>query len=383
MSSTLPDSMLADSARDYVQRGYGESVRTASMADPHGCSAARWREFAEMGWLGLAVAESDGGLGGSVHDICSVAEAMGRALVVEPFVACAVLGAGILSAAVDPGLRRAWLPGIVAGRLRLACAPWEDTTALDHRRITTQAQADSGGHRLRGHKSLVPGGHGADAWLLAAHVGDGGELGLFLVPAGAAGLRVVPRTLIDGQHAVQLDLDGVIAQATLLCAGPDVVLAVLETALARATVAHCAETVGAMQRAFDITLDYLKTRKQFGRTIASNQVVQHRLVDLFVEIEEARAATYAAAAMLDQNPAAETALSRRQVSGAKACVAQAARLVWSESVQLHGAIGMTDEYVLGSYVKRLAVATGLYGSLEHHLEQLACIALDSAAPEPA
>ena len=383
MNSSLPDTMLADSARDYLQRGYGDRVRTASMEDPHGCSAARWREFAEMGWLGLAVPESDGGLGGSVHDICSVAEAMGHALVVEPFVACAVLGAGILSAAADPALRRAWLPGIVEGRLRLAYAPWEDTAALDHRRIATQARGDPRGHGLRGHKSLVPGGHGADAWLLAAQVGDGSELGLFLVPPDAPGLRVVPCTLLDGHHAVQLHLDCVIAEATLLCAAPDAVLAVIDCAIERATVAHCAETVGAMQRTFDITLEYLKTRKQFGRTIASNQVVQHRLVDLFVEIEEARAATYAAAAVLDQLPAADTVQLRRQVSGAKACVAQAAQTVWSEAVQLHGAIGMTDDYVLGSYVKRLSVATALYGSLDHHLEQLARIALDSVASDPA
>ncbi len=377
MSDIDTDNMLADSARDYVQRGYGEAVRAESLADPHGCSARRWQECADMGWLGLPVAETDGGLGGTMHDICTLSEAMGQALVVEPFVDCAVLGSGLLSIASDAGVRAAWLPAMAEGGLRVAAAPLPSGVAANHRSIVNRARAAASGYTLQGQDSLVPGGHGAQAYLVLAMIDGGNETGVFLLPADAPGLSATPCTLLDGQHAVTLKF-GAAAGTLLLQGAPDVVLGRVEAVQARAAVAHCAQTVGTMQRAFDITIDYLKTRKQFGRAIASNQVVQHRLVDLFVEIAEARAVTYSAAAMLDQTVPPDRPTLRHQVAAARACVLQAAHLVWNEAVQLHGAIGMTDEYIVGQYVKRLVVAGSLHGSLEGEWETLAAGALDGA-----
>ena len=288
--------MLADSARTYVARGYGEAMRAASMAHPQGCSPERWREFADMGWLALPLSEQDGGLGGSMTDICRLAEELGRALVVEPFVACAVLGPMLLAEVASASARSAWLPRIAAGATRVAFAPWEPGAGFNHEVIGMRACPGEHGYVLHGRKFLVPGGDGANAYLLAARLAAPDSLGIFLLPADAPGMVLTRVTLYDGQHATHLQLDQVSVTEALLTGPAADTLVHLRRTLDRATVAHCAETVGTMQRTFDLTLEYLKTRKQFSRTIAANQVVQHRMVDLFVKIEEARALALAAAA---------------------------------------------------------------------------------------
>ena len=370
--------MLADSARVYMERGYGEAVRNASLAHPQGCVPRRWQEFAELGWLALPIPERDGGLGGSLAEICVVTQAMGQALVNEPYLACAVLGSRLLASVAPKEVRRQWFPALADGSKRIAFAPWEAGLDMDFRRIGTTARKDAASWRLQGEKCLVPGGAGADAWIIAARVADGAELALFLLPANGNGIHATPQVLYDGQHSVQLRLENAMAAEPLLHGPAGQVLARVERALQVATVAHCAETVGTMQRAFDITLDYLKTRKQFGKAIASNQVVQHRLVDLHVEIAEARALTASTAAQLASlQLEGDSSAARRQVAATRACVVQTARHVWEESVQLHGAIGMTDEYQVGRYVKRLALACALFGALEEQLEELAGLALDT------
>ena len=374
--------MLADSVRKYVERGYGDAVRRASIDHPQGCSPERWEEFAGLGWLALPVPEEDGGLGGSISDICVIAEELGRGLVNEPFVASAVLGAMLLADVASATVRMQWLPGIADGSLRVAFAPWEPGARFDMAAIDTRAEPIDKGFRLHGEKTQVPGGAGAHAYLLAARPADSGLLGLFLIPAAAAGLTVTQRVFYDGRHATQLRMDGVLAVDALAVGPAAEVLALLEKAMDRAIVAHCAETVGVMARTFDITLDYLKTRKQFGRAIAANQVVQHRMVDLYVEIEEARALTRAAAAVLAQPGDKDASLRCRYSAAAKACVSLAAKHVWEESVQLHGAIGMTEEYAVGQFIKRLALASTLYGGVESQLERLAEDSLGGAAACP-
>lgn len=366
--------MLADSARAYIERGYGAAVRARSLQHVSGCDPQRWQEFADLGWLGLVIPEEHGGLGGSLPELCTVAEELGRGLVVEPFVASAVLGATALRALAPTDICSEWLPTLASGSRRIAVGAWEPGGGFDHRAVRLQARADGmTGHRLDGTKSLVLGGAGADAWLVLARMEGTDRLGAFLVPAGAAGVAQTPLTLYDGQRAVHLTFDA--AQVPRpLCEGPaQTLLARLGWALDVALLAHAAETVGTMQRAFDITLDYVKTRQQFGRTIASNQVVQHRLVDLMVEIAEARALTRHTAAQMDWPEPAQAAAPDldRAVAGTRACVAAAARHVWEESVQLHGAIGMTDEYLVGHYVKRLAAACTLFGAIEQQYARLA------------
>ena len=370
--------MLADSARSYMARAYDAKARATSLAHPHACAPARWQEFADMGWLALPVAGQYGGLDGSLADLCALAEDMGGALVVEPFVPCVVLATGLLADLASDTVRQAWLPAITQGRRRVAVAAWEPAAGFDITAIDTIAVPDGPLFRLQGGKCLVLGGAGADAYLVTARLQGSQDIGVFLLRADTPGLSVTVQALYDTQLTVRLDMQQALAETALRIGPGTDILAALEDAMDRAAVAHGAELVGSMQRAFDITLDYLKTRKQFGRAIASNQVVQHRLVDLLVEIAEARALTQSAAEMLDNAGTADLLLARRQCAAARICVAQTARHVWEESVQLHGAIGMTQEYQLGHYVKRLAVGCTLYGGVEEHLGKLAALSLDDA-----
>ncbi len=362
--------MLADSAIRYLERGYGDAQRNASAAHVDGCDPARWAEFAEFGWLALSVPEEDGGLGGSLADFCVLAEQLGRGLIVEPLVAGAALAGMLLADLPASALRGSWLANLASGTERLAFAPWEAQARHNPAAIATRAVPTDAGWQLDGAKGLAPGAAGADAFILAARTG-GGTLGLFLVEAQASGLQVDACALYDGRHAASLKLEGV-TQASLLAEGSDEeILQLINHALDRAAIAHGAETVGTMAQALDITRDYLGTRKQFGKAIATNQVIQHRLVDLFVEIEEARSLVRAAA--LTPTP--------RMAAACAAYISQAARHVWEEAIQLHGAIGMTEEYVIGGYVRRLALAASLYGDSHHHLERLAATSLGSPAGE--
>ena len=373
--------MLADSVRKYIDRGYGEKIRQESMSHPDGCSPERWTEFARLGWLALALPEDDGGLGGSISDVCVVAEELGRGLVNEPYVASTILGALLLSDAAEAGVRKRWLPGLADGSRRIAFAPWESSAGFDLAVIATTAKSTDAGFSLCGEKSLVLGGTGADAYLISARLDHSDLLGLYLVEAGVAGLTMTPTILFDGQPAARLRLDGVQVLSPLLVKPEAQMLALLRNSVDRAIVVFCAETVGVMARTFEITLEYLKARKQFGRPISENQVVQHRLVDLYVEIEEARALTRAAAKALNDECTEDNLLQSRFVAAAKACVTLVSKHVWEESVQLHGAIGMTDEYVVGAFVKRLAVAGTLYGGLELQLERLADASLGRSKAE--
>ncbi|MBB3181423.1 acyl-CoA dehydrogenase family protein [Variovorax sp. Sphag1AA] len=364
---TLSDDqgMLADSARRYVERAYDAAVRERSMLDGHGCLKEVWQAFAGMGWLAMALPESADGLGASVLDLCLVAEELGRAPVNEPWIAASVFAAPLLAACADDELRREWLPGLIDGTRRIAFVPWTHGTVL--RKENSVEVLEGGGG------ALVIGGSGADAYIVEASPQEG-RRALLLVRADQAGVTIDACALYDGRGAARLRFSGV--EATCLRSDTrEAIAACVEVVVQQATVAHCAETVGSMQRAFEITLEYLKTRRQFGGSIAANQVVQHRLVDLMIEIEEARALTHAAARSLDDDAATDAA-RRRMVSGAASCVSSAARLVWKECVQLHGAIGMTQEYELGQFVRRLAAAATLHGGAASHLEALAALSLD-------
>lgn len=368
MDGDSEQAMLAESARRYGERGYGPTQRAASEAHAHGCLPERWREFAEMGWLTLPLPERDDGLGGSMEDLCVLGEELGRMLVVEPWVACAVLAAPLLSACASEAQRASWMGALAGGDKRIAFAPWEPGSRFELACAATRAERMGDGDSLSGVKELVCGAPGCDALLIAGMCDNGSngvQPALFLVDAAAPGLSMQTHKLADGRHAARVTLNNVFvpAQARLNDAGD--LMAVLQLAMDRAVLAQCAETIGAMAKALEMTLDYLKTRKQFGRLLAGNQALQHRLVDMHVAIEETRALAHGAAQAFD-GPRRTTL-----VAAAKAFTAQAARQVWEEAVQMHGAIGTTEEYALGRYARHLAVAHTLYGDLEMHLERLA------------
>lgn len=367
--------MLADSARDYLRRSKAQKQHADQTSRQGG--EARWAEMAGLGWLALPVPEAFGGLGGSMADICALAEELGRGVVNEPYIASAVLAGMLLADIASQVVREEWLPALADGRKRLALASWEPGARFDLTEVNTRATQDGADWSVDGKKVLVLGATGADGLLVSACISGSKDFGIFFLPAGGPGQRLVAQTLYDGQGAAELTMHAATG-ATLLYRGDrSDVLGHLEMAMDRATLAHCADTVGAMARAFAITREYLGTRSQFGKSIAANQVVQHRLVDVFVEIEEARSLMRRAASLYDDTGSDTAAVQRRHVAATKAFVAQVAHHVWEESVQLHGAIGMTQEYEVGAYVKRLALAVNLYGDATFHLERVACSSLDS------
>ncbi|HYP83785.1 acyl-CoA dehydrogenase family protein [Variovorax sp.] len=357
--------MLVDSARRYIERGYTAAQRAQAMAREDGCLPQHWSAFAEMGWLAMAVPESQDGLSASTLDLCLLAEEQGRGLINEPWLASGVLATDLMARAAAPAVQDAWLPALAQGARRIAFVPRQAALVL---------RADANAPRLDGRSGLVVGAAGADAWLVEAHRPDGGTA-LLLAQADPSAIRVEAVTCYDGRSAARLHF--VDAPVQLLAEGDAALLAV-QAAERRAGVVHAAELVGSIQRAFDITLDYAKTRRQFGRSIGDNQVVQHRLVDLLVEVEETRALVRAAARTLDDDSAAPS-LAARRAAAAVAQAAGAARHAWKECVQLHGAIGMTQEYELGQYVRRLAAAATLFGGEGKHLDTLAALALDDAS----
>ena len=357
--------MLKETAERYLRDRYPIEARHRAAAGDAGYDPARWQEMAELGLVGAVLPPEVGGFGGTGEDIALVFEALGRALVVEPFLATGILGATPLWMAGDDE-QKALLEPVIEGGTTLAFAHGEPESRYSLFHVGTRAVADGDGWRLSGDKAVVLNGDSAD-WLVvsarvAGEVASEAGLGLFLVEKGAEGLEVRGYGTIEGSHAAELRLENVPARAIgpSDCAGP-----VIEATIARAALAVSAEAIGAMEVAKDMTLDYLKTRTQFGRPIGSFQVLQHRMVDMVLEIEQARSAVVLAAAHLD-GPREER---ERLISAAKNLVGRVGRLVAEESIQMHGGIAMTWEYAVPHYAKRLVMIDHLFGDTDHHLER--------------
>ncbi len=355
---TAEQQMLSDSVARFIQNEYDFETRTRLVAAGDD-DAANWRTFAENGWLAVSSPEELGGFGGSPIETAIISEQFGRGLVIEPWLGCAVLATQLLLASGDTAAQAEWMPGLCDGSRRLAVA-WSEKEARGVPHVVA-VRAD-GDARLTGRKTLVLGGVGADAYLVTARV-DGeidarGGIGLFLVKAGAQGLQVTPTPLQDGSAVAALTLDAVAARRL---AGDG--LAALEQALAHAVCALCAELVGGMERAIEISAEYLRTRQQFGVTIGSFQSLQHRIADMSAEMELARSMLFAALASLENDDPADRG---PVLSGAKALIVSAARSICGQAIQLHGGIGMTEECAIGHYFKRAIVADALFGGRTLH-----------------
>jgi alkylation response protein AidB-like acyl-CoA dehydrogenase len=352
--------MLRDSVRRILDKTFDFDARVRRLAARRPCDDALWRLFADHGWLAAALPEAAGGLGGGIVETTLIAHELGRALVVEPYLGSAVLAAQVLAGCLgQPGaeVAAAWLAGIGDGSRRVAL------TAGDAVRLKARRTGD--GYRLDGTAALVIGGADAQAFVVAAALDGGGEdpTALFIVEAGAAGVGRCVLPLHDGSWAAELTLLDVPLQAAALLAGPGRGGAALALGLAHGTAALCAELVGGMERAIEITADYLKVRQQFGVPIASFQALQHRMADMAAELELARSMLYALLASLANDDAATVA---QQASLAKMLVGRAARWVTAQAIQLHGGIGMTEECAIGHYFKRAVVADVLLGSADTH-----------------
>jgi len=374
MDLTLSDEqrMLRESAERFVAETYNADHRRRVANDPLGFSAAIWKQFAELGWLALPIAEEHDGLGGGAVEIGILMEAFGRGLVSEPYLSTVVISAALIAECGSEAQKQALLPKVADGSLYLAFAHSERAARFDLAEVATTARKTPEGWRLDGRKTAVLDGNAAGQIIVSAQIADDngvGDLGLFLVPAEAAGLtkRDFPR--LGGGRACNLELRGVHVGADALLGDGSDALPAIEAVVDRAMAALGAEAVGIMQTLLDQTLEYTKIRKQFGRPLSANQVIRHRLADMAMNCDEARSMALRAALMVDAEPVARG----RAASGAKAKIGKCARFVAEQSVQLHGAMGVTEELDIGSYFKRLLAFDTLFGGSAHHYRRHAAL----------
>lgn len=363
--------LLKDSVDRLMTDAYGFEDRKRYSAEPEGFSRRLWSRYAELGLLAVPFAEDDGGIGAGPVETMLVMEAFGRALVLEPYLATVVLGGGVLRRA-SPEQRERLLPGLIGGERLLAFAHGERTARYDLHDVGTSARRDGGGWVLEGEKSLVLHGASADTLVVSARTAGGrrdrGGIGLFLVGADAPGLSRRSYPTQDGLRAAEVSLSSVRVGTEAVIGGPEDGLPIVEAVVDEAIAALCAEAVGGMAEMHALTTDYMKTRQQFGVAIGSFQALQHRAVDMFVALEQARSMAYLASMMAGEPDAGARS---RAVSAAKVQSGRSGRIVGQGAVQLHGGVGMTMEYRVGHFFKRVTMIDTLFGDADHHLARLA------------
>jgi alkylation response protein AidB-like acyl-CoA dehydrogenase len=366
--------MLADTLNRFISEQYGFETRDRIARSAQGFSSELWNRFAELGIIGALFDEANGGFGGGGFDIAVVFESLGRGLVVEPFVDTLMVGQAIARSGDEA--QRALLGELIDGSRIAALAHGEPDSHYELARVTTRAQRHGDAWRLNGAKAVVQHGDNAALFLVSAriHGADDSEEGvtLFLVPRGTAGVSVRGYPKIDGGRAAEVTFDNVTLRDDALLGAHGAGFATLEYAIACGVLALCSEAVGAMDVAKDYTLEYLRTRKQFGVAIGSFQALQHRMADMLLEIEQARSAVINAAAALG----AERKMRERAVSAAKCSIGRIGALVAQECIQLHGGIGMTWELPLAHYAKRLVMIDHQLGDEDHHLERFVRLGRD-------
>jgi alkylation response protein AidB-like acyl-CoA dehydrogenase len=375
MDLTLSDEqrLLRESVDRFIAETYEADHRRRAASDPLGFSPEIWKQFADLGWLALPISEADGGLGAGAVETGILMEAFGRGLVAEPYLATIVIGAALISECGSDPQKQAILPEVAAGSLFLAFAHSERAARFDLAHVETTARRTPNGWRLDGHKTAVVDGNAAGQIIVSARVanddGTPGRLCLFLVPSGIAGLNLRDYSRLGGGRACNLDLTDVrLAADALLGDGSDA-LPAIECVVDRALAALGAEAVGIMQIMLDMTLEYTKVRQQFGRPLSANQVIRHRLADMALQCDEARSIALRAALMADAEPRERG----RAASGAKAKIGKCARFVAEQAVQLHGAMGVTEELDIGAYFKRLLAFDTMFGGSAHHYRRHAAL----------
>lgn len=356
---TSEQEALADSVKRFTSRSYSFDARNKLITSGTGLDSANWRAFADLGWLGAGLSEEDGGFGGGPVENMIIMDGFGRALVLEPFLPVALVALQALVASPESSLREDLVAEIVGGQMIIVLAHGELAARGAPNLVETRFEDG----RLTGAKSMVIGGHVASRLIVSARSSDG--LGLYLVDPAGSGVSMRRYRLLDNQHATDLELDCAPVLETL--ASPKDGERVLTDALANGLIGVCAEAVGAMDASIQKTRDYITTRQQFGTTLNTFQAIQHRMADMLVEMELSRSILYQGIASLRQSQPQRD----RALAAMKAIVSSAALFVGRNAVQLHGGIGMTEEYAIGHYYRKLYVNAGLYGGESLHLKTIA------------
>ena len=367
--------LLGDAAGRFIAGRYSFEQRRAILQSREGFSRDIWREFADLGWLGLSVPEEFGGLGAGPVETGLVMEALGRALVLEPYLATAVISVSLIGDLGTQSQKSDMLPAIAEGKSVLAFAQAEPQARFALDDVATTATRAGGGWRLTGRKDLVLGAPWADALLVTARMSGGQRdrtgIGVFVVPAKSAGLSVADFQTLDGARASNIIFKDV--PGTALGDNADA-LPAIERATDIAIAAMASEAAGCMQVLLDTTIAYTKQRIQFGKPLADNQVLRHRMASMAVKLEEARASALNVILNIDADPLTRA----RAASSAKVKVGRAGRFIAEQAVQLHGGMGVTEELNVGAYFKRLMAIDVIFGSPEFHLQRHARLSRQAA-----
>jgi pimeloyl-CoA dehydrogenase small subunit len=364
--------LLKESLDRLIGGRYAFEQRKSYGQNPEGWSRQLWAQFAEFGLLGLPFDERYGGSAGGPVETMIAMEAFGRALALEPYLATVVLGGGFLRHAGSAEQCADLVPKIADGSLTLAFAHTERQSRYDLHDVATRAVRDGAGWVLDGEKGVVLHGDTADKLIVTARLGGGRRdrdgIATFVVDGNAAGVSRRGYPTQDGLRAAEIALSGVRVGPEGVLGEPGAALPRVERVVDEAIAALCAEAVGAMAVMHELTVEYLKTRRQFGREIGSFQILQHRAVDMLIALEQARSMAMLATMMAGEEDAAER---RNAVSAAKVQIGRSGKFIGQQAIQLHGGIGMTNEYKVGHYFKRVTMIDTMFGDADHHLRELA------------
>jgi alkylation response protein AidB-like acyl-CoA dehydrogenase len=366
---TEEQEMVRDGLSRMVREQYGWQTRRAAIASDAGWRPEIWAQLAELGILGMPFSEDDGGFGGGAVDAMVVMQEFGKGLVVEPFVPTVVCAGGFLKHAGTPAQKEEHIGGIIDGSRVFAFAYAEPRGRYDYADIETTAKKNDGGYVLNGHKAVVMGAPWASHLIVTARTSgdrrDTHGVSVFVVDKATDGIVTRDYETVDGRRASEVYFENAAIPADTLIGEEGAALPLIEKVTDEAVAAQCAEACGAMKVAHAMTVEYSRQRKQFGVPIGSFQVLQHRMVDMYTAYEQAVSLTYLATLRLDSSEIER----KRAVSAAKVGVGQAARLIGQEAVQIHGGNGVTDEYAIGHYFKRLTIFDSEFGNVDHHMKR--------------
>lgn len=368
-SFTEEQTLLRNMVQGFLQDKYDFETRRKIVSSDEGWRKDYWQEWAELGLLAAPFSEEQGGLGGGAIDTMVIMEEFGRALVVEPYMETVVLAGGFLREGASEAQQAEHIPGIVAGENVWAVAYAEPQGRYNLADLVTTAKADGDGFVLNGYKAVVLGGPWADKLIVTARTSGGQRdsdgVSVFIVDKSAAGVSARDYPTVDGRRASEITFENVKLGADALIGEAGKGLPLVEKVIDQGIGALCAEAVGGMKELNDATVEYCKTRKQFGVPIGKFQVLQHRMVDMFMSYEQSVSMTYMVNMKMDEGDVERT----KAASGAKVQIGKAGRFVGQQAVQLHGGMGMTDELNVGHYFKRLTMMDTLFGNVDHHLKR--------------
>jgi alkylation response protein AidB-like acyl-CoA dehydrogenase len=376
---TEEQSMVRDTVASFLQDKYDFETRRKIVASESGWRADYWQAFAEeLGILGASFSEELGGLGGGAIDNMIIMEEFGKALVIEPYLGTVVIGGGFMKHSGYAGAASV-IEGIIAGTTTIAFAYAEPQGRYTWQDLKTTAKKDGSGYVLNGHKAVVVGAPFASHLVVTARTGgaqrDTGGVSVFLVDKTLPGIVTRDYPTVDGGRASEVYFENVSIPADALIGEEGNGLPLVNKVLDEATAAVGAEAVGVLRKLHEGTLDYAKQRKQFGTAISNFQVLQHRMVDMFIEVEQAVSMTYMATIKLDEGDDERA----KAVSAAKVRIGRACKFVGQNAIQIHGGMGMTDELAIGHYFKRASIIEGLFGSVDHHLKRYEGLSFGKAA----